>query len=351
MSIDYDSFLRWAQDRFGGDVITRGKEIKVNSIFVEDRGHHLSCNTDGGKYRRENGCYRCLKTDNKGTLTGLVMLVDGCDYDEALEILSGHTSIRVLEERLDEFFKNKDIKPPPTPENRLVLPYGCCLISEMGYSNFYRMEAEEYLKARKLPVDNLMYCTSGDHRYRNRIIIPYYDAQGTLIYFNGRHINKKVKPKYRGPEKSVGVGKGDVIYCPGAWPEANSKVHVTEGEFNAMTLKLSGFNSMACGGKTLSEKQVAFLRHYKVVLCLDNDDDSKAPGYGHAASPGFQAMLVMAKMLMGAFVLVSFVRPPKGFKDWNDMLVAFSPIIIYEYISKNEKAVDPLMIEQLMCLS
>jgi hypothetical protein len=349
MAIDFDSFVRWAEDRFNGEVIVKGNEVKINSIFTDDHKYHLWCNPYGGKHRRENGCYRCFKTENRGTLTGLVMLVDGCTYEEAQDILSGQTSIRVLEERLHEFFSNKENAPQQRPESNLKLPEDCCLISEMSQTSYYRMEAEDYMKTRKLPIDGLMYCTHGE--YRNRIIIPYYDHTGKLIYFNGRHVNPKAKLRYMGPPKSVGVGKGDVIYCPGVWPKAGEKVHLTEGEFNALTLLLCGFNSLACGGKTLSDKQLDMIRGYKVCLCLDQDDDSKAPGYQHAASPGFQAMLEMARRLISAFVPVSFVRPPKGYKDWNDMLVALGRTVITEYINRHEKPLDPLTMEQLMCLS
>ena len=58
----------------------------------------------------------------------------------------------------------------------------------------------------------------------------------------------------------------------------------------------------------------------------------------------------MAKKLISAFVPVSFVRPPKEFKDWNKMLEKLkNPNIINEYINKCEKPLDPLALEQLLC--
>jgi len=348
MAIDFDAFVRWAEERFNGEVLVSGNEVKINSIFTDDRKYHMWCNPYGGKHHRENGCYRCFKTENKGTLTGLVMLVDSCTYEEAQDILAGRSSIRVLEEELHAFFENKQSPQVERPESKLKLPPDSYSIADMPSASLYKMEAEYYLGTRKLPSDDLYFCTDGD--YRNRIIIPYYDRDGKLIYFNSRHVNPKAKLRYMGPPKSTGVGKGDVVYCPGRWPKAGEKVYLTEGEFNALTLKLCGFHSLACGGKNLSDKQLDYIRCYKVCLCLDQDDESKAPGYQHAASPGFQAMLMMAGKLMSAFVPVTFVRPPKGYKDWNDMLVALGTGVIAEYITRCEKPLDPLSVEQLMCL-
>ncbi len=344
--IDFDSFLQWAEDRFPGNVVVKGNEVKINSIFAEDQGHHLWCSVSGGKYHREDGCYRCFYTENKGTLIGLVMLVDQCSYEEARDVLSGRTPIGVLEERMEKMFAELDGNYfTPKPENKLKLPESCFLISEMSAASLYRMEAESYLTSRKLPINGLYYCTGGE--FRNRIVIPYYDAVGKLIYWNSRHLNKKIQPRYRGPDKSVGVGKGDVLYLP-RWPEDGSKVYLTEGEFDTLTLFLCGFSGVACGGKTLSDIQLEMLRsrQYKVCLCPDNDKRVL-----ESAAPGRVAMVEMAKKLFSVFLSVSYVFPPKVFKDWNDMLVAHKPAIITEYIREMERSLDPLILEQMLCLT
>ncbi len=339
MAVDFDAFVRWAEDRFNGEVIVKGNEVKVNSIFTEDHKFHLYCNPYGGKYKREDGCYHCWKTGKKGTLLGLVMQVEGCTYSEAQDILAGATSIRVLEEKLHEFFENKQ-KNVTRPESKIKLPEDTYPIEDL--SPMHRMEAENYLAKRKLPSDGLYYCTAGE--YRSRIVIPYYDPTGKLIYFNARHVGSS-KLRYMGPPKTCGVGKGDVLFAL-KWPEPGSKVHVTEGEFDAITLNICGFYGVACGGKNLSDKQLDMLRHYKVCLSLDTDETVV-----EAAAPGLNGLLEMGSKLLSAFVPVTFVRPPKGFKDWNKMLVDLvNPAIIAEYINKCEKPFDALTLEQLRCL-
>jgi DNA primase len=323
MSIDFDSFVSWCEDRFPGDVIIKGKEVRINSIFSPDNKQHMWCNPYGGKHHRDDGVYRCFYTDRKGTLVGLVMEVDNCSYEEAKELLSGNTPIRILEEELDKFFQEKEVVVPE--EVKIKLPPYTYLITGLPKSSLLRMEAEDYLANRKLPTEGLYVCSTGD--YKNRIIIPYYDAKGRLIYFNGRNMSDKGL-RYLGPEKEIGVGKGDVIYAA-CWPSKCSKIYLTEGELDALTLKICGFNGMACGGKTLSDKQIEFIRNYKICLALDEDE------------AGFNGVIEMGKkLILNQISDVTFVRPPLGLKDWNKMLVKFNTEIIMAWIDQYEKPFD-----------
>lgn len=327
MAIDFESFVGWCEEKFD-KVVVKGQEIRINSIFIEDdESQHLWCSPKGGKHRRQDGCYRCFKTDKKGTLIGLVMLVDNCSYDEAKEILSGRTLIGDLEQKLDEFFKEKEniVEPEVTNLNKMKLPIGSFMIDFLPEGNATRINAERYLKSRKIPTSGLYICTEGN--YKNRIIIPYYDSKGKLIYFNGRNLADKGL-RYLGPDKEIGVGKGDVIFAL-KWPIKDSKIHLTEGEFDAMSLCSCGYNGMACGGKYLSDNQIQLLRNYKVCLALDEDIS------------GLMGIKTMADRLIACQVSeITYVRPPQGMKDWNKMLVMFKPEIVKAYIDSNEKKFD-----------
>lgn len=325
MSIDFESFVQWCEERFPGDVVVKGKEVRINSIFEPDQKHHMWCNPYGGKHHRNDGVYRCFKSDKKGTLVGLVMEVDNCSYEEAKEILSGNTPLRILEDQLDKFFKEKEYEEVHPEEVKIKLPEYTYLITALPKSSLLRMEAEDYLSKRKLPIEGLYVCSTGD--YKNRIIIPYYDPKGKLIYFNGRSMLDKGL-RYLGPEKNIGVGKGDVIYAS-VWPKSGSKIYLTEGELDALSLKICGFHGMACGGKYLSDTQVEYIRDYKVCLALDED------------AAGLAGVMEMGRKLFANQISeITFVRPPVGLKDWNKMLVKFSPEIIQTWIAEHEKPFD-----------
>jgi DNA primase len=330
MSVDFDRFLDWAENRFPV-VQVRGSEIKIDSIFAEDNKQHMWCNPYGGKNNRENGVFHCWKTDKHGSLVTLVMLVDHCSYEEALEILdTGDASMMQLEKELEIFLNEKyysekkevlEIKK----EKQAGLPDYTYPILELSPNNLHRVQAEVYLFNRKLSAENLYICING--RYKNRIIIPYYDKFGKLIYWNGRYIgNRKDVIRYQGPDKEdFGIGKEDVLFIP-SWPDIGSRIYLTEGEFDAITLKLSELNSGAFGGKNLSDSQMVLLRDYRISLCLDND------------SAGKGALPIMGNKLKAwGFVDVRYVRPPQQFKDWNKMLENTSPKLIHAYIRIKEK--------------
>jgi DNA primase len=328
--VDFDAFLSWAESRFG-EAKVKGSQIMLNSPFAEaagfgpDSGNHLSCNVEGGKKKVRDGVFRCFKSEKTGSLVTLVMITDGCDYDEAIEVLGGATSAKINYQKIEEFFNAKKPKPPePEPEiKKIKLPDFTYPLMELAPNNPIREQALEYLAKRKLPPENLNICTRGE--YRNRLVIPYYNKDGELIYFNGRHLRDNFKPKYLGPPAEIGVGKGDVLYFP-QWPKENSLILLTEGEFDALTLFLCGFNTAACGGKALSERQVELLRPYKVCLAMDNDIAGK------------KATFQMGNTLLeSGFNKRLFYVAPRGYKDWNDMLIYLNSDILENYIETEMK--------------
>ena len=324
MPVDFDTFVDWAESRFG-DIIVSYPEVKINSIFKDnDQDHKLWCNPDGGKDNIELGVYHCWKTGETGTLAGLVMEVDGCAFEDAVDILGGDTPLTELQGKIEDFFDNLQTKEAAETEESvdLKLPHDTYAIDELPPWNPYRQRAEIYLRNRKIPTTNLMVCTEGI--YRNRIVIPYYDEKGKLIYFNCRALNDKQIPKYRGPEKDLGIGKGDVIFMP-KWPPKGEKLYITEGEFDALSLFYSELYSAAMGGKNLSAKQIQLLKDYIPVITVDNDE------------AGRLALLTIGDYLLEQGFEVYYVRPPQGFKDWNALFEEYDAQIIKGYISTNEK--------------
>ena len=151
MSIDFDLFLDWAESRFH-DVVVKGDEIKLNSIFCDDYKHHMWCNPSGGKNNAPYGVFHCWKTDSKGSLVNLVMQVDRCSFEDALEILeSSNHRIADLEDKVKNIFETKVEKTFIEIENTsLKFPEGTYAFDELPSANFYRKNAEEYLKDRKI---------------------------------------------------------------------------------------------------------------------------------------------------------------------------------------------------------
>jgi len=331
MAINFEKFEKWAKNKFGEDnVLSKGKEVRLNSIFeTDDTGFHLYCSPEGGKKKIKHGVFHCFKTNNKGSLVKLVQIVENCDRESAIDILKGRTPIHELEKKLEEFFELQH-ENEKNIETSLTLPPETYLISSLGKNNWWRNKAEEYLESRKIPIDGYYISTGG--RYKGRIIIPYYDKKGSLIYWNGRALFNS-KCKYLGPPKETGVGKEDVVYMAGPWPKADETIYLCEGEFNAKSLSIAEFNAAACGGKNMGKKQAILLSEYKVVICLDRD---KA---GKAGTLKMSSILTSLNKSNGKNKIM-FVVPPKGYNDWNEFLVKNSPELLHYYIIKNQKTID-----------
>jgi len=327
MSIDFDLFLQWAESRFK-DVVVAGNEIKVNSIFCEDYKHHLWCNPYGGKNNSPYGVFHCWKTDNKGSLATLVMQVDNCSFEEALDVLnSTNSNIEDLEKKVQEIFdkKNEPKEFLEIEKTKIELPPNTYSFDDLPSINNQRKIAEDYLRNRKISTEGLFLCTRG--QYANRIIIPYYNKNKELIYYNGRSLSNEGL-RYLGPPKTLGIGKGDVLFVPN-WPKEGEKIYLTEGEFDALSLSQVGFNSAAFGGKNLSEAQAEILKPYTPVICLDAD------------KAGADALIKMGDFLLKkGFKDVFFIRAPKEHKDWNSMLQSDGEKIIRIYINNHEKRYD-----------
>jgi DNA primase len=327
VSIDYDRFLDWAESRFD-HVIVSGAEVKLNSVFCEDRKHHLWCNPSGGRKACETGVYHCWKSGQKGSLIGLVMLVDKCSYEDALRTLDVAPSggLAELERRVEEMFASKEepTRDAEIKEVGISLPQDCYAFDDLPSSHRMRSQAESYLKSRGIPADGLMVCTGG--RYKNRILIPYFDRRGRLIYYNGRLLGDSESGlRYLGPPKELGIGKGDVLYSRN-WPSRGEKVYITEGEFDSMSLDICGFKSVALGGKSITTQQIKMISGCLPVLSLDAD------------SAGGEAMPRMASSLAKAgFEKIRYVRPSQEYKDWNGLMIARGPAVVRLYVETQEK--------------
>ena len=333
-TIDHDAFVEWATSNFD-NVIVSGSEVKLDDIWwydefgIRDSKNHCSINT-------EKACFNTFKSKRGGHLLEFVMEVEKCSWEDAASLLGADNSLSMLEKRLDKFFEvEAEMDFVPTAAVGGKLPPMTYLLSSLSEDNPVRRRAAEYLSGRKLAIDGLMICLSG--KYANRLVIPYYGPDSQLIYFNTREINDKPsKLRYLGPEKDeFGAGKSDVLWMK-TWPPTGSKLYLTEGEFDAMTLCKCGFKAGACGGKTLDPKQIELLRHYRVVIAFDNDK---------AGKDGF---LVANELLANGFDFVRYVRPPNGFKDWNKFLVEHSELIVKTYIDQQEKEFGPDALNTLL---
>lgn len=110
---------------------------------------------------------------------------------------------------------------------------------------------------------NIGVCIDGE--YKNRIIIPSYDASGNLNYFVSRSFLKDEYIKYKNPKNSKSIIPFE-LYINWKLP-----VYLVEGMFDAMAVK---FNALPLLGKTLSEeikKKILQEKPPAIYIALDAD--------------------------------------------------------------------------------
>ena len=315
--VDFQTFYDWIKTHFTDIRVSNGK-IKVHSIFCDDKKRHLWC-------KPSIGYYHCWKSGKKGTLFDLVMEIEKCSYDEAVEILGGDTGLRYFESKLDALFHPKEYNQPQVITSNVKFPPDTFPIRQLAENNPLRKHLEDYLLGRKLPVGSLYICLSGE--YMNRIVIPYYGPNGELLYWNARDITGKSKLRYKGPHKEMGINKENVLWMS-FWPQPDTKIYLTEGEFDAMSLVQCGLHGAASGGKEVSKNQIQLLLPYRVCIAFDNDPSGK------------DALANVGQQMLRSGLLVSYVRPPKTYKDWNEMFCKVGKNVTSTYIKKNEKDFD-----------
>ena len=321
--IDYFVFRQWAKQHFK-EMREKNGKIRLCSLFCDalggDRKFHLYC-------KPSIGMYKCMKSGEKGSLYSLVVHVEQCSYDQAVEILEGNTQdLRYLEKKLEQYLNLEEPvikKEYVGTKRKLNFPPNTFLITSLSETNHYRIRAEQYLQRRQLPNKGLLICVGGD--YSNRIIIPYYDREGDLVYWNGRDLGN-AHLRYRGPESALypNAKKEEVVWMQ-YFPKMGTKVYLTEGEFDAMALNECGLHAAAFGGASFNPKQFEMLAGYQLILAFDAD------------KAGEQGIMQLSEaMSQNGFKDTMYVRPAKPYKDWNEMLIALGKDIVKLYIEKQE---------------
>ena len=187
----------------------------------------------------------------------------------------------------------KSIKVPPTktaelnmivvPGNKvtkqhidaLTLPKEFTSLSNINTVNTDKItlieakHAVKFLKKRGLTGEdiikyNIGFCADGP--YKNRIIIPSYDENGSLNYFIARDYTNQQSQKYKNPPTDAKSAIGLELYIN--W---NAPIILLEGMFDALTVKR---NVIPLFGKIIHEKLMTKLVRStvnRIYIALDPD--------------------------------------------------------------------------------
>jgi DNA primase len=215
--------------------------------------------------------------------------------------------------------------PSPIPKQPQVFMniLDDCLSPTDSANGYITQKFQNYLlnfiKDRKIP-ENIKLFVAHKGKYKGRIIIPVYNNEGDLIYFQGRAVNESIKPKYLNPD----IDKQLVIYNDGNF-ERDKYIVVSEGLLDAFMIPKQG---TTCLGSSISEFFIKMLLQKTdkgVILAFDND------------KPGIQSMLKFMKTNKYSNAVFYFLFPDKYSvdTDLNALVAEYKIDDVYQLVTDN----------------
>lgn len=223
-----------------------------------------SCWNCGAKFKYEEGTGKLSKNARD------ILAAFGIEKSDLVEIRSPIFSVAKVEAETIHLEGLKKIKlfTPETP-----LPDKSYPIGHDGHEEF-QIPLAEYLVNRKIDPLAVRAHYSLDKRFLRRVIIPYY-RDGKIIYWQARHIDDGVKPRYlnsSNPRDAVMYGY-DELY---RWDD--TPLFVTEGVFDAIVLK-----GVCILGSSLNDAKLELLKKTRRRLIFVIDRDRTGAGLGKEA--------------------------------------------------------------------
>jgi hypothetical protein len=135
--------------------------------------------------------------------------------------------------------------------------------------NMYLKKLEQFYNSRKIPYEYKIYIAYKG-KYKNRIIIPIFDEDNNIIYFQARRIpGSGITPKYDNP-----VAPKELCILNKHKFDKEKYIIVHEGLIDAFMV---GKQGTSCLGKEISEEllqELFKLTNKGVIVALDNDTEA-----------------------------------------------------------------------------
>jgi DNA primase len=156
---------------------------------------------------------------------------------------------------------------------KLQLPKDFKLIVTSSLRDPDALALRKYLASRRVSERDMWYFKLGysnELRWKRRVLVPSFDAQGELSYFVGRAIDKFRRPKYDGPDTDPGY-KLTIVFNE-LNVDWSRELVLCEGTFDLMKCP---DNAVPLLGSDLNEQSALFnaivVNNTPVALALDAD--------------------------------------------------------------------------------
>jgi DNA primase len=177
----------------------------------------------------------------------------------------------------------------------------------------------KYFLKRGIPkdmVDTFYYCI--EERYLDRVIIPFYDEQKRIYYFQARATSDFQSPKYinwrdLNEEESTSKPEYNEYHV-----DKTKTVYIVEGLIDSFFLE----NAVSTLGANMSIDRISYYveKYPKCAFVLDNDD------------AGWKTTMTLLRNNQKCFIIPTEFRK---FKDLNDIALEMGERNLTEFIKNN----------------
>ena len=278
----------------------RGKEFVGLSPFSNEKTPSFTVND-------EKGFYHCFSSAEHGNVFDFLMKTKNYQFGEAVRFLAVEAGMqpyrftKLDEEKQKRWETYKKIlinysnfcheelisgKYPLVTEylNKRKITKKEIIYFKIGYSpltiNFYENLKKEF-DEKQINTSGIYYFDENKKnyvdRFRNRIIFPVKNLEGSVLALGGRSISKNSFAKYINSPETEFYKKGNNLYNINSARELRDKkeeVFIVEGYMDVINLhKFELPNVVANLGTAMTERQIDLIwRFFKnPIICLDGD--------------------------------------------------------------------------------
>ena len=278
----------------------RGKEFVGLSPFKNEKTPSFTVND-------EKGFYHCFSSAEHGNIFDFLMKTKNYKFGEAVRTLASEAGMQpyrftkqdeerenrwkiyktILEKYSD--YCHKELISEKYPE---VLDYLSkrkvtkkeIVFFKIGYSsaknNFYD-ELKKEFDEKQISYSGIYYLDENKKKYvdrfRNRIIFPVKNLNGSVFAFGGRTLSKTSFAKYINSPETEFYKKGNNLYNINSAKESknkNNEVYIVEGYMDVVNLHKFGVENVVANlGTAMTERQIELIWKFfkNPIICLDGD--------------------------------------------------------------------------------
>jgi len=281
----------------------RGKEFVGLSPFSNEKTPSFTVND-------EKGFYHCFSSAEHGNIFDFLMKVKNYKFGEAVRELATNAGMqpfkftpqdqekenrwKIYNSILEKYvnFCHEELLSNKYPE---VLAYLIkrkitkkeIIFFKIGYSandrNFLEKIKKDYTETQ-ISSSGIYYLDENKkvyvNRFRNRIIFPVKNLNGSVFALGGRALSKKTFAKYINSPETEFYKKGNNLYNINSAKESRNQeeVYIVEGYMDVVNLHKFGIKNVVANlGTALTEWQLDLVWRFfkKPIICLDGDESGK----------------------------------------------------------------------------